>query len=222
MKKGYIGLWIVFALFLLIKLGNMMTITVPSVVWSVGLAVFLLIKCGLPVGKHIWISLLFGILVSAACLLHGQGAAGLILFGISTVICSLAVFSVIKRSDNIKLLHGTDKRSVLLTVGLGAAVGIVLSLANVLVFSAGQPANLQLSPIPVIWALQPGIAEEIVYRAVFAAFCIYLSDKEQTKPERFTMYFMMIVPHALSHNYPIPECLILALVFGLPLALLQR
>lgn len=223
MKKGYIALWIVFVFFLLIKLGNMMTMIVPSAVWSVGLSVFLLIKCGLPKGKHIIISGLSAAAVIIASLLHGIGAAGIIFFGLPTLICSLAVFSVMKKSDDVKMLHNTDKRSVLITVGIGTAVGIVLSLVNTFVFAAGEPFNLQLSPIPVIWALQPGIAEEIVNRAVFAAFCIYLSKGEDmTKPEKFTMYFMMTVPHALAHNYPIPECLLLSVVFGLPFALLQR
>ncbi|HOA80829.1 MAG TPA: hypothetical protein PKK61_07185 [Defluviitaleaceae bacterium] len=50
-------------------------------------------------------------------------------------------------------------------------------------------------------SINPAIKEEILYRTVFYALCLSAVNGElTTKGERFTYYFMMMIPHILPHT----------------------
>ena len=70
--------------------------------------------------------------------------------------------------------------------------------------------------------LSPAIYEEIVCRAIFMAFCIYIFGPAPTKFQIFTMWFMMTFPHTLAHHQNLMATVILCILFGLPFALLQK
>ena len=77
----------------------------------------------------------------------------------------------------------------------------------------------------ILLSLNPGIYEEIASRAVFMAFCIYrfaMQDKVPSRFQRFTMLFMMTVPHCLAHRFPLTGSLVLLVLFAFPFAFLQR
>ncbi|MBQ3919612.1 MAG: hypothetical protein II695_08050 [Oscillospiraceae bacterium] len=221
MRKGFVGMWAVLLLIVAVKVLHIMEPFVVMMAWTVVLAVYLLVKNGLPKLSQAAASLLLGGAVAAACLLHGIGVMGLIFFALPTLICSLAVFSVLDKKGT-GIFCGRDAKSVLLSLGIGAAAGVVLTLINTFVFKSDLPADPVLSPVRIIWALQPGIAEEIASRAIFMAMCLYMAGEKMSKAETFTMYAAMILPHAIAHNFGLVECLILAVVFGIPFVLLQR
>ena len=54
------------------------------------------------------------------------------------------------------------------------------------------------------------------------AFCVWYSDGEMNLFQKITMYFMMCVPHATVHGYPLFQTAILSILFGLPFAILQK
>ena len=54
------------------------------------------------------------------------------------------------------------------------------------------------------------------------AFCVWYADGEMNFYQKFTMYFMMCVPHAAVHGYQLIETIVLCVLFGLPFAILQR
>lgn len=54
------------------------------------------------------------------------------------------------------------------------------------------------------------------------AFCVWYADGKMNFFQKFTMYFMMCVPHAAVHGYPLPETIVLSVLFGLPFAFLQK
>jgi len=77
-------------------------------IWSVALAIYLLVKNKLPSIKYIFIALVFAVLVSISYLGLNMGTTvvltNVITSGLPTLLCSLAVFSVMKNSDDIKLV----------------------------------------------------------------------------------------------------------------------
>ena len=62
-------------------------------------------------------------------------------------------------------------------------------------------------------------------RAIFMAVFAYLFSKKEQAPAKFqtfSMWFMMTVPHCLSHGYPLFQSMILLVLFSLPFTVLQR
>lgn len=131
----------------------------------------------------------------------------------------------------VHLLKPPAWKSVLAAV----MVGVVLGIINLL--PAGLPlASAKPSLKAFVFALNPGIFEEVAFRLFLYALSIYLLGGQiTTKKERIWVYVLLVVPHALVH---VPDqCFIdgrlridlgvliinpayHVLVFGLPFALL--
>lgn len=196
-------------------------------VWTLGLAVFLLIKIKLPSKKGMVISLIFGAAVSIAYLGIAAEAGSFIinglLNGIPTFFCSLAVFSVKERYGSIKIISDDKKYSPLISILIAIAVSAVLSVINYFLMKNGNTVDFGINASRLMVCLSPAIYEEMACRAIFTAFCLYIADGEKpTKFLTFTMWFMMCMPHTAAHGYDIASTVILCVLFGLPFTFLQR
>ncbi|WP_061996478.1 hypothetical protein [Clostridium sp. ATCC 25772] len=210
--------------------------------WGMILAIILLIKNKLPQRNYINISLILSILVALsylsilAELSYSNKAIFLIIKGFSvTLLSALAIFSTFEKYKNEKLLflNTKSKRSILRSILFAISVGVVLGIVNYLFMKTNNEPHLNINSSCFVVALSPAIYEEIVMRALFYAFSINLLEgKIETKFQRFTCWFMMIMPHVIVHTPDsfiyggitsgIISIIIYVLVFALPFAILQK
>ncbi|MBQ5330569.1 MAG: hypothetical protein J6F31_04885 [Oscillospiraceae bacterium] len=222
MKRPYLFLWISFGILFLCKLffkGDISTLAV--FLWSALLSVFLLVKIRMPSKKGILISLTLTVLVVISGLCGRNNAFGTVLFGVGTLLSSMAVTSEAEKNESVKLLRSHDKKGLFLSLAIGAAAAVPLIVINTLAMSSSNAIAPVFEPVRVLWAVQPGIGEEMVMRAVFMAFCLHHTEKP-SKAQSIAMYIMMSMPHALGHGMDIIGCLISGVIFGLPFSFLQR
>ena len=226
MKKGYIALWAAFVLLVLAKMDPNSGVlpTLMVFLWSAVMSVYLMIKNGLPSGKGIIISaVLTGLVLFSGLTAHMNGDLGTVLFTSTTLLSSLAVISVSEKNEDVKLLRAADAKNILLSLLIGAAVAVPLILINTYFMSQSGTIEPSFGIDKIIMAIHPGIAEDMAFRAVFMAFCVYISDGKMTKGQTVSMYIMMTIPHGLWHgNMDFFSCIMAAVIFGIPFALLQR
>lgn len=226
-SKRLIPLWIIFFLYSICLMIMKMNFWILLSVWASGLAIFLLIKTKLPSKNGIIVSIIFSILVSIAYLGIRTEISSLMLNslmnGVPTLLCSLAVFSVIEKLGGIKIIKTNKKYSPLISILIAIAVAAVLSFVNYLLMKNSNTVNLGINVSRLMVCLSPAIYEEMVCRAIFGAFCLYIIGSEKpTKFMTFTMWFMMCIPHTAAHGYDIVSTAILCVLFGLPFAILQK
>ncbi len=223
MKKSCAVIWLLFLVFVVMRVMFTIPYWLVLALETCGLAITLLVKAGKPSKKYIYIAVIFAVLSTVAyfgyqrdprILLYGLRA------GIPTLLCSLAVFSVMEKKGAFALVSKKGKCPLIISLLIGIAVGALLSVVNT--FISGEEISFDLSLWKLLVCLNPAIYEEMACRAVFMAFCIWYFDEKMSLFETFTMYFMMCVPHAAAHGYPLIETLILSVLFGLPFAILQR
>lgn len=231
MKKttfGMLILWLVFAFFsaafFLVEKQFFQLLSL----WGSGLAIYLLIKNKLPSAKYVIISICFALAVSL-CYLAISFNLGTFIFqtlttGLPTFLCSLAVFSVMEKCGGFFLIHkNEDGRSeIALSLLIAILVGAVLSFINYLLMKSNGHIDFAITLQRLAIVLSPAIYEELVCRAIFMVFCIYIFGPAPTKFQIFTMWFMMTFPHTLSHHQNLFATLILCVLFGLPFAILQK
>ncbi len=221
MKKGFISLWVVFVLLILAKLSGSSNLPgLIALIWSGALSVFLIIKNGLPSKKGIIVSAVLTALVFLSGLTRDL-SNGTVIFTVLTLLSSLAVISVGEKTEGVKLIRSADAKSILISVLIGTAVAVPLIIINTLLNTEGTMAP-DISLMKIFWAVKPGISEDMAMRAVFMAFCVYLTKNNMTKAQTITMYIMMSLPHGLMHDMNIFSCVLASIIFGLPFSLLQR
>lgn len=229
MKRNtrFIPLWIMFLVFGFCCTAIKMDLWILLSVWASGLSIFLLIKTKLPSKKSIIISAVLAVLVSIAYLGIRAELSTLVLNGlvrgIPTFLCSLAVFSVMEKFGGIKLILTDNKLSPFISIVIAIVVAAVLSVINYFLMKNDNTVDLGISVSRLIVCLSSAIYEEIVCRAIFMAFSLYVIGEEKpTKFQTFTMWFMMCFPHTAAHGYDIVSTVILCVLFGLPFTILQR
>ncbi|MBQ9136192.1 MAG: hypothetical protein IJX66_08895 [Lachnospiraceae bacterium] len=227
MKGKFISLWIPFLLYFFCYMTMEVELGVLLSIWTTGLAIYLLIKNKLPSKKEILLSIVFAVLVSVAYLGLGRGVGVVltngIMSGIPTLFCSLAVFSVMQKRTDIKVVLRDKKYAPLISIGIAIVVGALLSVLNCFLMKGSNPLDFGISVSRLVVCLNPAIYEEMACRAIFMAFCLYvIGDKKPTKFQQFTMWFMMCVPHTVAHDYDIISTVLLCVLFGLPFTFLQR
>ena len=238
-------IWILFTIFIVL----FMLITFANLRFSEGatesawmllmlcvtiLSIVMLVKNKLPNKIQVGISLFLGLLVTIA----GFGMNMSIHFGmlplaIVTILCALAMFSIFnKYPDNaMRLLKNDSAKSVVASIAIGIAVGVLLGAINL--FISGEELNLNIVPSAFIVALNPGVYEEIAFRAFIFAACLYfMRDTINSKMQNFTLWFMMIIPHVLIHTPDMfidngiisvmGSVIVLTAIFGFPFAFLQK
>jgi len=228
MKKvfPFIILWLTFLLFVFWRVFvqySIDSLTVLEII-SAGLSIFLLIKNKLPAERFILLSILLMILSMVSYLGYSQNA-GILIYGlkagIPTLLGSLAFFSVMEKYGELAFVCRDKKLSPLFSVLIAMGVGIILSVINS--FMANTSPQFEFSFNKLLVCLNPAIFEEIACRAVFMVFCVFVCrDSKMNVFQLFTMYFMMCIPHSVAHGYDFGSTIILSLLFGLPLAILQR
>ena len=224
MKHKFISLWLSFALFGFCYWTVEISLGVLLSIWSFILALYLLIKNKLPSKKHILISLILTILVSISYIGLNTEPSTILLnsvfSGISTLFCSLAVFSVMEKNTDIKFI---ERNKIGSTIIIAITIGVILSVFNSLLMMGNTPVDFEISVWRLLACLNPAIFEEMSGRAIFMAYCLYkIGNEKPSKFCSFTMIFMMSVPHTFSHGYGVIETLVLLVLFGLPLTVLQR
>lgn len=221
MKKSWLlPLWLPFLLLLFCYLAVDIQLWVLLSLWSTGLAVHLLLRSRLPSRRGILLSLLFAVLTALSYLGFYPGfSLSMLLAGIPTLLCSLAVLSVAEGTGRPKLISASPLVSLLIAL----AAGLLLGGINFLLMRGSNSLDIALTPSRLLVCLSPAIYEEIACRAIFLAYCLFsLDGQPPTRFQHFTLWFMMIVPHTLSHGYDLPSTLLLSLLFALPFALLQH
>lgn len=226
-NKRLIPLWIIFLLYSFCLATMEMNFWILLSVWASGLAVFILVKTKLPSKNGIIVSLILAILVSIAYLGIRAEISFLIfnglLNGVPTLLCSLAVFSVKEKCGGIKIISTDKKYSPFISILTAIAVAAVLSVINYFLMRNSNTVDFGINASRLMVCLSPAIYEEIVCRAIFAAFCLYITGSEKpTKFMTFTMWFMMCLPHTAAHGYDVVSTVILCVLFGLPFAILQK
>lgn len=220
-------IWVIFILFFICYVAIEIELRVILSIWSIGLAIFLLINEKIPSIKSIFVSILFSVLASFAYIGLGLEIEDIIIPSfftiISTFICAMAVFTIIEKSNQLKFLVCTHKTSWLRSILIGLSVGLLLSIINYFLMKNSSDIDFHINFSRVFLSLNPAIYEEIVCRAIFFAYFTYLSNEEETTGfYKFTCWFMSVFPHTLSHNYDIISSIILSVLFGLPFAFLQK
>lgn len=148
--------------------------------------------------------------------------------GIATLFSYIGAQSVFRKSDNkILVVHKEGVKGVIETILLVVVIGGLLGIVNVFLGLQGMPINLNNDFKWVIAALNPGIAEEVLFRFMLFAICVVITrDKVLTKGENILCYGIIVIPHVLLHfqlnNVDIGSVVILTVLFGAPFALLQR
>jgi hypothetical protein len=194
--------------------------------FSVTFAVVLLVRLGLPRRGQVAAALVLGLLVAV-------GSPDSAFANVPpTVLAAAATFSVTNAypSQGLNLFRSRSGRGLLVTFGLGLGAAGVLGVVNTLINSA--PMDPAVTPGRLIWALAPGVGEEVASRAVFFSFALYLArGRLTTRAQVVAAYALMILPHALSHApqfmggsllVGLVLALALAVLFGVPFALLLR
>lgn len=225
MKKAFWILWVLFLPQLFFGLASGLDNWLILEIISAALSFWLIRKNGLPSRHYLKISILFAALASAAYFGYRQTASiliyGLFRAGIPTLLASFAVFSVMEKMGGFDLFSRKGPFASFTSILIGLAVGVVLSVVNL--FLSGEKVEVHFTMWNLFLSLNPAIFEEMACRAIFMAYCVFYSGKKKMNLwEVFTTYFMMSVPHSLSHGYGPAETLVLSLIFGLPFAFLQR
>lgn len=223
MKKHDIVLWILFFVFLAVRIFFKIQYWIILSLITCSLAIVLLVKAKMPSKKYIWISIIFAVLSHIAYLGY-QRNPWILLYGlragIPTLLCSMAVFSVMEKRDEYALVSAKGKYPLVLTILISIIVGAVLSIINF--FISRKEAGFDFSFWKLLLCLNPAIYEEMACRAIFMAFCVWFAEDKMNFFQLFTMYFMMCVPHTVVHGYPFVQTIVLCVLFGLPFTILQR
>lgn len=174
MKHKFISLWIIFLLYFFCYMTMEIELGMVLAIWSTGLAIYLLKKNNLPSKKSIVLSVLFAILVSIAYLGLNMGIQvvlvnGLI-SGVPTLLCTLAVFSVMEKRNDIKFIAKDKKYSPLISIMIAIGVGTVLSVINYFLMRDSNTIDFGITISRLMVCLNPAICEEIANRAIFMVF----------------------------------------------------
>lgn len=240
--KSLRGIWIMFAVFIFVFIVNLgVESDTPATqrmwlvmeVWSLISSIVLLVRHGLPAVKQMCLAFILGGLVSLAYL---QGNASSIISGfLITFMAALAIFSTftVYRESPILFLRRNGKGGgVKGSIAWGLLFGLALGAVNVGFMLSNNELNFEISLTRFLVSLSPAVFEEISMRTLFFALCFsLLQGRIVTKGQRFTCWFMMVIPHVLIHTPEIfmSQGLITGLVsvvmytfiFGLPFAYLQ-
>lgn len=227
MKYKFTSLWIMFLMYFFCYMTMEIELGVLLSVWTSGLAIYLIIKNKLPSKKRVIISVVLAILVSVAYLGLNMGKSVVlvngIISGIPTFLCSIAVFSIMEKSNDIRFIVKNKKFSILISIVIAISIGVILSFINYFLMRDSNHLDFEVSFSRFIVCLNPAIYEEIACRAIFMAFCLYkIGEEKPTKFQQFTMWFMMCFPHTVAHGYNMINTILLCVLFGLPFTFLQR
>ena len=240
-SKIYI-VWISFIIYLGLFLFGCATFENKQYTWlflnlySLILDIILLIKYKFPKKKSILLAVgLSGIyILSEITRFNPMSVIHMVLVFLST--CAVTSVFNKEKEDALCWIKSNRKKDILITILLGLIFGIVWGGINYLLMKGSNEIKSANVLQAFLLSLSPATIEEISCRTVFYAFCLSLvHGKFTTKWQKFTFWFMMMIPHILPHT---TECfsngilngliswiiitMLYVLVFGLVFAVLQK
>ncbi len=148
--------------------------------------------------------------------------------GTCSIVAYIGGASVFKKSKNkILLFKAANIKEILKTVGIAAIAGVALAVINILLAKSAMEFNISIEPEWFLRAIKAGVSEEIIFRFFFFALSVYcIKDGALSRFDNFLCYAIMVLPHVLIHfdatNFTLSSVVVLALLFGLPFAIMQR
>ena len=231
-KKIHIAvLWLLFIMLMAVRILITMDYWILIQILACGLAVALLIKCKLPSKKSILLSVFLTFLVAfsyfGAMKYFGINNFAVFIGNspcmIATLLSSLAVLSVMEKRGGFYMIPKDGKHPKLKFFIFTFVAGTLLVGISILVaFLSSSVVTPEFSIWKYVICFNPGIFEEMACRAIFMAFCIGFSEDKMSGFEVFTMLFMMTMPHCIVHGKGLIETALLFVIFGIPLAFVQR
>ena len=233
--------WLSFAIYLAGYFAIMILTKNQSLAWleleafSLIISIVMLIRHRLPSKKGIILSIIVTVIYGISKIYSFNFFA--IIQMLIMLLAALSCCSVFEKyKDNALIFIRNDKRSdMIISILIGVAAGIVMAFINYLLMKGSnqraEPEYLKA----FINSLSPATMEEIALRSAFYAFCLDAPKGSITgKCEKFTSWFMMIVPHIIPHLMFdlskgiegivqwIITMILYILIFGLIFAILQR
>ena len=174
-----IVMWILFALFFAVYVLKIFPLWLVLSVWATGLSIFLLIKNKLPSLKYIIISVILAFIAGISYFGYFyKFNLQMIITGVPCLLACLSVFSVMEKCGWYQLIKTDNKLSPLFSVLMGIGSGIVLGLINLLLGKKNMTTDFGISFSRILVSLNPGIHEEITYRAIFMSFFVFLFSQK--------------------------------------------
>jgi hypothetical protein len=152
---------------------------------------------------------------------------------IEVFLITLGAIGLLKNNKVLRFrLAEDDDRKAVMSLALGAVIGLPFAAINVLLFvlSTSQPIVMRDALVSSIIALQPGIMEEVVFRLFFMGLAIVVLLRYLPRKTAITSaIFMAILFHSALH---VPQTIIssplsalitvvvTSILFGLPMAYL--
>ena len=205
-EKTFFSPWILFGIYLIGYFSISMLIKDQSLFW-------------------LWLDI-FSLTVSVIMLIkhHFSGKSGIILSTVITAIYLLSnvyrfnFFSLIQATvlflaaaascsvfedyitESLKWIRCKKKTDILISILIGIGVGLVWGGINYLLMKSSNSIVKPDALKAFIFALNPATMEEVALRTVFYAFCLHCAGgKLISKKRKFTVWFLMIIPHILPH-----------------------
>ena len=233
--------WLSFAIYLIGYFAIMILSGDQSLAWleleafSLIISIAMLIRHRLPSKRGIILSIAVTMLYGLARIYSFNFFVIIQMF--IMLMAAMACCSVFEKyKDNALIFIRNDKRSdIVISILIGVAAGIVMAFINYLLMKGSNTRTEPDYLKAFINALSPATMEEIALRSTFYAFCLDAAKGSfANKAEKFTSWFMMIVPHIIPHILFdislgiegmiqwIIIMILYILVFGLLFAILQR
>lgn len=144
------------------------------------------------------------------------------------VMLILSYLGAMATVQDLELDYQFRKYSLWKTLVIIVLVGGVLGGINYLLYTQSHdtPPGFHLTLSNLFKSFIPGIGEEIILRFTFLALVFHILErKPEETAEHVCTYILMILPHVLGHfngSIPLGSVVFLSLLFGLPLAYLQK
>lgn len=242
MSKRFSVVWVVFFLYVIgyflicISTGNQSFLWLELTFLALIVSVILLVKNHFPKGKYLILSSVLTLLYLMSEVFRFNAfvvVQGIILFLSCCASCS--VFEKY-REHALRWIKNEKKKDVFVSILIGIVCGILWGGINYLLMRGSNPVVQTNVLKALIVSLNPAIFEEVAFRCLFFAFCLSMAGGElKGRFQRFTVWFMMIIPHILPHmlfsitNGMIESVLswlivlgLYIVVFGLLFAFLQK
>lgn len=151
-----------------------------------------------------------------------------VVMGACSIVAYIGGASVFKKSKNkIALFKATKIKEMIKTVAIMLIAGAALAVINVFLAKSSMEFNFSIEPEWFLRAIKAGVSEEVIFRFFFFAVSVYcIKDGVLSKFDNFLCYVIMILPHVLIHfdatTFTLSSVVVLALLFGLPFAIMQR
>lgn len=184
-----------------------------------------------PTGRELAVSVLLGALVWLAYLPTIISTTQVLGF---TATAAATVAFLLAARAHPEAIPGLVKRHALVGVAIGIGVGLTLGAINLwLATSSGTQPDPGVTWRHFVVILSPAVMEEVAARAVFLALAVAaLRGRPQTRRSSLLVWLLMLLPHTIVHTVgmwqsgnpagAIIQLVILAILFGLPFAILQR